>query len=105
MPYSNSFCKLGLCVPGSEQKDDDWGESRFEETDHEAEGIHLLAVLCCGLGKSVVSTFNGGFAKRKAGRTYVNAVQPSSQATRQMRGLSFSAIMFEGICMMANAMV
>lgn len=37
--------------------------------------------------------------------TYVKAVLPSSQTTIQIRGRTLRAIIFDGICMMAKAIV
>lgn len=53
VPDSHALRELGLGVPRSKEENDDGREAGFEEADHEAEGVHVIAALGRGLGEAL----------------------------------------------------
>lgn len=94
VPDGHALGELGLGVPRSKEENDDGREAGFEQADHEAEGVHVIAALGRGLSEAVesrenVSIFGAktslvrGACDKERTKTYVKAVHPSSQKTIQ----------------------
>jgi hypothetical protein len=45
----DSLRQLGLGIPTPKKENDNCGEARFKEPNHEPESVHVFAALCCGL--------------------------------------------------------
>jgi len=107
VPYCNTLRELSPGVPTPKEEDDDRRECRFEEPDHKAECVHLVAGgrRCLSESERTRSVSISSTNFQETVFAHVNTVHPSSQNKMQYRGRILSAIQVEGTCIMAKEMV